>query len=299
MFVHRVLLSATVCSACCLVGGWFTQDEPKEKETAENVEQAKEKISVLLAKVQIVQSIGEKGAGAAKLSTKGRMLVERKYDTIIQELRQKHGLDNWEPKESDQLIGMRSAAGDFLEALCEARDNVRKKAAAAANPKKKAGSPTVPAGPQFGFSPYPSGDFALTDLNKWRGDVIQQGEQFDRSLQATGEEKDIKLAWKIIQDKVIEIFDRLHPVLLADKHVETFFKDGLIQSWSRLESKEDLAVRLSGCNKVQTVFYKIVDAYGTKRKGIVAVGLYGAKSWEIAKENVSKGGFFELIKTDD
>jgi hypothetical protein len=141
-------------------------------------------------------------------------------------------------------------------------------------------------------------EIPLNDLNKWRGDVIRQGDIFCQNLQSTAEEKDIRNSWKAVQNVVIDVFDRLHPVLLADKHVDSFRQEGLLMNWDRIGSKEDLTVRIPGCTKVQMVSYKIVDAYGGSRKGSVAIGLFGTTSWEVLRENNGKGGFYELVNFD-
>lgn len=293
--VHRAFQILAVCAGSCVVLGSFAgQDESKE--TAENVPQAKGKIALLLAKNQIVQSMAEKEAAAAKLSTKGRTLVERKYELIISELRQKHGLETWSPDEADELIAIRNAAAEFLDALVDARDNLRRKAQA-----KKKGPAGVTPGPSPngpGFNPYGSSELSLGDLNKWRGDVIRQGDMICQNLQSSGEERDIRQAWRSIQDEVVNVFDRIYPVLLADKHVSNFHQEGLLQTWDRLASKEDLTMRVPGCTKVQMVSYKITDAFGNERRGTVAIGLFGTTSWDVLKENNGKGGFYELVKVD-
>jgi hypothetical protein len=289
--LHRASVTVVACAISLLfLGSLAAQDDSKE--AAENAAEAKAKIALLLAKSQIVQAINEKEATAAKLSTKGRSLVERKYDLVISELRQKFGLDNWSPSENDELIATRNGAVEFLEALADARDNVRRKAK-----KKTTSNTTGPAVTVAGVNPF-ANDVSPAELNKWRGDVVRQGEAFCQNLQNTGEEKDIRSAWKSIQDHVVEVFDRLHPILLADAHVRAFHQEGLLESWNRIEGHEDLSVRVSGFNKVQMVSYKIVDAYGTPRKGSVAVGLLGTGAWEVLRENNVKGGFYELTKAD-
>jgi hypothetical protein len=292
--ICRGLYVLMVCSvSCAVLAALAAQDEPNE--TAENTTQAKSKIAVLLAKRHIVQSLDERDSAGAKLGIKGRSLVERKYESIISEFREKHGLEKWAPDEAEELIAMRSAASEFLEALVEARDNVRRKAAA-----KKKGT-TAPTGPAInlwnGMSNSPT-EIPLGDLNKWRGDVIRQGDMFCQNLQSNAEEKDIRNSWKAIQNTVIDVFDRLHPVLLADKHVSNFRQENLLQAWDRLGTKEDLTVRVAGCTKVQMVSYRIVDAYGVSRLGSVAIGLFGATSWDVLKENNAKGGFYELVSVD-
>jgi hypothetical protein len=293
VLIQQLCRTLFACAAACaLFGSSFAQDDPKE--TADNAQQAKVKVADLLATGQIVQAMSEKGSTGAKFSTKGRRLVERKYELIISELRQKHGLENWEPDETEVLIATRNAAAEFLDALVDARDNVRRKAEVK---KKSTGGASAPSPSIAGVSPFAT-DATLTDFNKWRGDVIGKGDQFCKNLQTTTEEKDIRQAWRDIQDAVIEVFDRLHPGIMADKHVSGYYQEGLLQSWDRLEAKEDLTVRVPGCTKVQMVTYKIVDAYGTVRKGSVAIGLFGTTTWDVLKENNGRGGFYELVKVD-
>lgn len=292
--VSRFFQIAIVCAASsALLGAIAAQDDSKD--SAETTDQAKRKIAVLLAKARIVQSLSEKSQAAAKQSTKGRNLVERRYEGVISELRQKHKLESWNPDETEELIGTRSAAAEFLDALAEARDNIRRKAQAA---KKTGGGSAnapqaTPGGPPIALT-----EASISDINRWRGDVIRQGDLFSQNLQNNNDEKELRQAWRAIQDRVIEVFDRIHPVLLADKQVSGFHQDGLIQSWTRRDSKEDLAIRASGCTKVQVVTYDIVDAYGVQRNGKIAIGLFGTASWDLLKENTQRGGFYELVKAD-
>jgi hypothetical protein len=269
------------------------QDDSSD--AVENAAQAKTKIALLHATKHLVEEIGEKESSAVSLSVKGRRLVEKKYDLAIAELRKKYGLESWQIGEADELIATRNAAADLLEALVEARDNARNKEQ---NKKKGAARTNGPAVMIGGFNTYASYDDSLAELNKWRGGCVRQGDIFCQNLQPTGVEKDIRQAWRSIQSAVIEVFDRLHPVVLADRHVSGYSDEGLLQSWTRTGSKEDLTVRVPGFTKFQLVSYDIVDAYGTKRRGSVVVGLQGTTSWELVKENTGRGGFYELVKVE-